>query len=71
MSYQESSFIVGGIKGDHCLKRIKNTLSALEGIDRVDVDEKTNQVSVAYNASQIQSEYIEQTLEALGYSVQE
>ncbi len=69
MSSQKISFTVGGVQGEHCLKRIQNTLSDLEGISNVSINKDSNQVSVTYNSDQIQGGYIGETLESLGYSI--
>jgi copper chaperone CopZ len=65
-----STFTIGGIKGPHCRDRIKNTISQLNGVQSVDVDIKSSQISVSYQPEAMSADYISDTLQALGYSVQ-
>ena len=67
---QKATYRVGGLKGDHCRDRIEHTLSHLPGISSVDISVSSKQVSVNYDPDVIASGYIEETLQALGYSVQ-
>lgn len=62
---------VGGLKGDHCRDRIEHTLSHLPGVSGVNVDLNTKQVSVNFDSGVIASGYIEETLQSLGYSMQD
>ncbi len=62
---------VGGLKGDHCRDRIEHTLSHLGGVAGVDVDLGAREVKVAYDPAVIPSGYIEETLQSLGYSIQD
>lgn len=64
------TFTLGGIKGPHCRDRIKNTISQLDGVQAVDVNMESSQVSVSYEDDVISNDYISDTLQALGYSVQ-
>ncbi|BBB93026.1 MAG TPA: heavy metal-associated domain-containing protein [Methylomusa anaerophila] len=66
-----SVFRVGGLKGDHCRERIEHTLSHLHGVVSVKIDLTGKQVSVDYDSSVTPSGYIEETLQSLGYSIQE
>lgn len=67
---ENSTFTIGGIKGPHCRDRIKNTISQLNGVKSVDVDMASSQISVSYQPDAMSGEYISDTLQALGYSVQ-
>lgn len=64
-------YTVGGLQGDHCRDRIEHTLSHLPGVADVNVDLNTQQVSVSFNSGVIASGYIEETLQSLGYSIQD
>lgn len=68
---QKATYRVGGLKGNHCRDRIEHTLSHLPGIANVDVDINTHMISVNYNPDVIASGYIEETLQTLGYSIQD
>jgi copper chaperone len=67
---KKSTYVVGGLKGDHSRDRIKYTISSLAGIDDVEVDLNTKQVTVEYDSSIIASGYIQETLQTLGFSIQ-
>jgi len=68
---QKANYRVGGLKGNHCRDRIEHTLSHLPGVANVDVDINTRMISVNYNPNVIASGYIEETLQTLGYSIQD
>ena len=61
---------VGGIKGDQCRERIENTFSQLDGVSKVDVDSAAKEVKITHDPQAVSSGYIEETLQALGYSIQ-
>lgn len=67
---KQSVYRVGGLKGNHCRDRIEHTLSHLHGVSSVKVDLATSQVAVSHDESVTSSGYIEETLQALGYSIQ-
>lgn len=66
-----SVYRIGGLMGEHCVDRIEHTLSHLEGVRHVNVDQNNKQVSVEYDANVVESGYIEETLQTLGYSIRE
>ena len=66
-----SVYRIGGLMGEHCVDRIEHTLSHLEGVSHVNVDQANKQVSVEYDSQLTTSGYIEETLQTLGYSVRE
>jgi copper chaperone CopZ len=57
--------------GEHCVDRIEHTLSHLDGVSHVNVDQINKQVSVEYDPDMLKSGYIEETLQTLGYSIRE
>lgn len=67
---QKSTYRIGGLKGDHCRDRIEHTISHIEGVSSVDVDLASKKVTVVYDYQSITSDYIEETLQTLGYSIQ-
>lgn len=67
---KKSVYRVGGLKGDHCRDRIEHTLSHLTGVCGVEVDLGSKKVTVEYQPQTIASDYIEETLQSLGYSIQ-
>lgn len=68
---KQSVYRVGGLKGEHCRDRIEHTLSHLYGVSAVTVDMTAKQVTVDHDESVTPSGNIEETLQSLGYSVQE
>lgn len=70
MSTTTTVYRVGGLKGDHCRDRIEHTLSHLGGVAGVDVDLAAKQVKVEYDPAVIAGDYLESTLQTLGYSPQ-
>lgn len=71
MASAKTVYKVGGLKGDHCRDRIEHTLSHIPGITGVDVQLESKQVGVAYQSDVIARDAIEETLQALGYSIQQ
>jgi copper chaperone len=67
---KKSMYIVGGLKGSHCRDRIEQTISSLDGVDDVEVNLNTKQVTIEYDPAIIAGGYIEETLQSLGYSIQ-
>jgi copper chaperone CopZ len=57
--------------GEHCVDRIEHTLSQLDGVSHVNVDQINKQVSVEYDSDMLKSGYIEETLQTLGYSIRD
>lgn len=66
-----SVYRIGGLMGEHCVDRIEHTLSHLDGVSHVSVDQNSKQVSVEYDSTIVKSGYIEETLQTLGYSIRE
>lgn len=70
-NYRHLEYRVDGLQGEHCRRRIERVLSQLPGVDKVAVDLSAGNVYVAYNADRIAADYIAETLQTLGYAVQE
>ena len=66
---EESVFRVGGLMGDHCRDRIEHTLYHLGGVTGVSVNLQEKTVQVGYDPELIAGDYIEETLQSLGYSI--
>ncbi len=64
-----SIYRIGGLMGEHCVDRIEQTLSHLDGVSHVNVDQANKQVAVEYDLQQVTSDHIEETLQTLGYSI--
>ncbi|MCL4441901.1 MAG: heavy-metal-associated domain-containing protein, partial [Firmicutes bacterium] len=61
-------FRVGGLSGDEGSREIEDTLAQIDGVHSVDVSLPDSTVDVYYDPGVIREEYIERTLNSLGYS---
>jgi len=66
---EKSVYRVEGLMSDHCRDRIVYTLSHLGGVTGVNIDLKDKTVQVGYDPEVIAGDYIEETLQSLGYCV--
>ncbi len=60
---------VQGMTCGNCVKSVKNSLSALSGVEKVDVQLETGSVDIEFNNSQIDIKQITDTIEDKGYIV--
>ncbi len=65
----ETKFNVPSITCSICSNRIKSELSEMDGIESVNVDLKTQTVSVSYDPSQYQPKDIRGKIAGMGYEV--
>jgi copper chaperone len=65
----ETSFTVPSITCSICSGRIKDELSGLQGIDRIDIDLKSQSVSISYDPELQQPDTIRKKIAELGYEV--
>ncbi len=66
----EASVIrVDGMSCQHCAKAVTGAVSALRGIESVEVDLAAKTVAVAYDAAQSSLEAIKAAIEDQGYDV--
>lgn len=65
----ETTFTVPSITCSICSGRIKDELGNLEGIDKIDIDLKSQSVSVSYNPELQQPDAIRKKIAELGYEV--
>lgn len=61
-------FRVGGLKGAEGSREIEHTLAQIDGVISVNVSLPDGSVNINYNPGVIRKEYIERTLNSLGYS---
>jgi periplasmic mercuric ion binding protein len=54
-------------KCESCGKRLENAIYTEKGIKRVDIDEKTNIVSIVYNSEKTSPEKLRQAIAKAGY----
>ncbi len=69
MSNTVTTLKVEGMSCQHCVNSIKNAVSALKGVARVEVDLNKKQVTVNYTAGSVTEENIKETIEDQGYEV--
>jgi copper chaperone len=60
---------VNGMSCEHCVRSVKNALSALDGIGDVDVDLEKKIVTVEFDASRITIDIIKNVIDEEGYEV--
>ena len=59
---------VNGMMCEGCENRIKNALSTLEGVEKVEANHKTGEVKVTYNKP-IEKSVIEEKIDDIGFEV--
>lgn len=60
---------VPGISCDHCKMSIEGAVSALDGIESVEVEIEPRTVNLSYDESTVGMEEIKAAIEAAGYEV--
>ncbi len=53
----------------HCVNSVKNSVSVLNGVSKVDVDLAGRKVMVAFDPEKVELDTIEKTIENAGYEV--
>lgn len=59
---------VGGLRDEDGSKEIEHNLIQVDGVQNVDISLNEGAVTVAYDSSVIDGNYIRRTLDSLGYS---
>ncbi len=60
---------VEGMSCGHCVKSIENSVSAISGVDNVQVHLENGTVDVEFNKDVVKMEQITSTIEDQGYTV--
>jgi copper chaperone len=60
---------VQGMSCQHCVHAVKTSVSALDGVDTVEVSLEKNLVTVGYDPAKTSLKYIAAAIEDQGYSV--
>ena len=60
---------VEGMSCGHCVKSIENSVSAISGVDKVDVQLDSGTVNVEFNKDVVVVEQITNTIEEQGYTI--
>nr|WP_152947722.1 heavy-metal-associated domain-containing protein [Desulfofundulus thermobenzoicus] len=63
-----TTFRVGGLQDDQGRKEIEHNLIQIDGVEEVRVSLEDGTVDVRYDPEVIRREYLERTLNSLGYS---
>lgn len=69
MSADTLTLNVSGMSCMGCVNSIQNMLGHVPGVGRVAVDLASGQVSISYDADQVQPETLKQTIRDGGYQV--
>ena len=70
MSKEISTLIVEGMSCSHCENSVKKAVGALNGVNSVTVDLKSNKVTVEYDVERVSLDTIKDTIEDQGYDVE-
>ena len=60
---------VKGMSCGHCVKAIEDSVGALKGVQKVDVQLNDGKVNVAFDSGQVSLEEIKETIDDQGYDV--
>jgi copper chaperone len=60
---------IGGMTCEHCVKAVSNAISALPGVDKVDVSLKKNIATVKYDGAQVSLDAIHAAIKEEEYDV--
>lgn len=60
---------VQGMTCGGCVKSVENSISALSGVEKVNVQLETGKVNIEFNESQTDIKQITDTIEGKGYTV--
>lgn len=61
---------VQGMSCEHCVKAVKGSVGALDGVQSVNVNLKAGTAAVEFNENQVSLDKIKETIEDQGYDVQ-
>lgn len=60
---------VEGMSCMHCVNSVKNSVGALSGVNKVDVDLASKKVTVVYDSEKVNLDSIKDTIDDAGYKV--
>ncbi|HWP96335.1 MAG TPA: copper chaperone CopZ [Syntrophomonadaceae bacterium] len=69
MSSETKTLNVQGMSCNHCVSAVKNSVGALNGVSKVDVDLAGKKVMVEYNSELVNLDAIKESIEDAGYEV--
>lgn len=69
MALTNSEFIVDGMTCDGCVSAIKRALSAIDGVDNVDVNLSNGAVKISYDPARVGQSSLLDAIRSAGYDV--
>jgi len=69
MSSETKTLNVQGMSCMHCVNSVKQSVRALNGVSKVEVDLHGKKVTVVYDSEKVELDAIEKTIENSGYDV--
>jgi copper chaperone len=69
MAKENLNFNVEGMTCMHCVGSVKKAVSALNGVDKVEVNLENKKVNVEFDPERVSFETIKNTIEDQGYDV--
>lgn len=66
---ETTSFNIPSLSCSVCSNRIQSELRVLDGVERVNVDMKTQSVNISYNPQEIQPKDISKKITSMGFEV--
>ena len=60
---------VKGMSCGHCVKAVEDSVGALQGVQKVDVQLNEGKVNVSFDSGQVSLEEIKETIDDQGYDV--
>lgn len=66
---ETTSFNIPSLSCSVCSNRIQSELRVLDGVERVNVDMKTQSVNISYNPQEVQPQDISKKITSMGFEV--
>ena len=67
----ERTYKVSGMSCGHCVKRVKNAVEELPGVERCDVDLNSATMCVGFDGDKVSFEDMKEAVEEAGYELHE
>lgn len=66
---EQVALTVKGMSCGHCVKAVEDSVGALKGVQKVEVQLNDGKVNVAFDSGQVSLEEIKETIDDQGYDV--
>ena len=66
---EQVTLTVKGMSCGHCVKAVQDSVGALKGVEKVDVQLNEGTVNVAFDSGQVSLAQIKETIDDQGYDV--